>query len=112
MPKQEFDLTEKHILLLQNMSWDYDSSYGVGGPAADSKRPYGNSYAVPDVADILGVEMPENDDTKYSEMEEHEIMQYHYESATALQIILQTRSFKPGLYRKFSQYGSKWEKVN
>lgn len=111
MAKDRFELKEEHIKLLQNMYWEY-SDCETGGPAANCKRPYGNSYVPPDVAKILGVTLPDDDGERYNELE-REIMRYHYESHTALEIILQTRSFKPGLYRNVGKrgYENKWERV-
>lgn len=105
-----FELKEEHIKLLQNMYWRY-SDCETGGPEADSKRPYGNSYVPPDVAEILGVELSEDDD-KYDEQVK-EIMQFHYDSHIALDIILQTKSFKLGTYKNTADaYGkSIWKFV-
>jgi len=101
-----FELKEEHIKLLQNMYWEYQDCE-TGAPAVDCKRPYGNSYVPPDVAAILGVKLAEDDDDEY-EKQVQEIMQYHYDSHTALEIILQTRSFKTGVYEKDSK--GKWRK--
>lgn len=108
MKSNRFELCPEHILLLQNMAWDY-SDYETGGPAVDGKRPYGNSYVPPDVADILGVELPEEDGYDDAVAE---VMRFHYESQTALEIILQLKTFEPGTYEYYHvDYKKKWRKL-
>lgn len=105
----QFQLKEEHIKLLQNMYWEY-SDCETGAPAVDCKRPYGNSYVPPDVAKILGVELSD-DDNKYDE-QVREIMQFHYDSHKALEIILQMKSFELGLFEKVRDgYDYKWKRV-
>jgi hypothetical protein len=107
-----FELCEEHIKLLQGMYWEY-SDCETGAPAVDCKRPYGNSYVPPDVADILGVKLPdEGSDEAYDE-KVREVMRFHYESHTALEIILQTRAFELGWYEKVGKawHRNEWKKV-
>lgn len=108
MRNNRFELKIEHIALLQNMYWEY-SDCGTGAPAVDCKRPYGNSYVPPDVAKILGVELDQNNEDKYDE-QVREIMQFHYDSHTALEIILQRQSFELGTFEK-SKNGI-WNKIN
>jgi hypothetical protein len=106
----KFLLCKEHIKLLQNMYWEY-SDCETGAPQVDCKRPYGNSYVPPDVADILGVELPEDDDQAYED-KVAEVMRFHYESNTALEIILQLKTFEPGLYEHFTvDYKKRWRKA-
>ena len=107
-----FQLTEDHIKLLNRMYvyWD-DDSYD-GAPAIDTKRPYGNSGVVNDVYEIIhGKEW----DYEHEEMPEEiyeQMMDIHAETATALQIVLCTKSFEPGLYELKSLWDSlSWRKV-
>lgn len=107
-----FELCEEHVKLLQNMSWEY-SDCETGAPAVDCKRPYGNSYVPPDVAQILNVELPDEGNDEAYDDKVAEVMRFHYESHTALEIILQTRSFDLGTYKNVGKpgYNNKWEKV-
>lgn len=106
-----FELKEEHIKLIERMYWEY-SDCETGGPAVNGKRPYGNSYVPPDVAEILGVELSEDDDEKYEEQVK-ELMQYHYDSHIAIEIILQTKSFKTGTYKNVADpyHKTKWKFV-
>jgi hypothetical protein len=92
------------------MYWEY-SDCETGAPAVDCKRPYGNSNVPPDVAEILGVELPEDDDDAY-EKKVREVMRFHYESHTALEIILQLKTFQPGVYEyHMFDYKKQWKRV-
>jgi len=104
---QTFTLTEQHIKLLQNT---YVTWYNVetGAPAIDPKRPYGNSYVAGDIAEILDVKLPE--DEYYSE-EAKELHDIHRETETALQIILQLKTFEPGVFEKTCPYTNEWKRI-
>jgi len=103
----EFTLTEAHLKLLVRMyvGW-YDCESGA--PLVDPKRPYGNSDVAGDVAEILGVEdFDPEDDVQYDHM--HKL---HTETDVALQIVLSTRSFEPGRYKRLDTYDTqKWVRV-
>jgi hypothetical protein len=108
-----FELCKEHVLLLQNMYWEY-SDCETGAPAVDCKRPYGNSYVPPDVAKILGVRLPDDEEGDKYDKKVDEIMRFHYESHTALEIILQLKTFELGTYENANKdnYGKpKWRKV-
>lgn len=107
--KKIFELCEEHIKLLQGMYWEY-SDCETGAPSVDCKRPYGNSYVPPDVAQILNVELPDDGNEAYDD-KVREVMRFHYESMTALEIILQTRSFELGTYENAGKPGNpSWKK--
>lgn len=96
-----FTLTEDHLKLLNRMyvGWS-DCEYGA--PEIDPKRPYGNSWVVGDIHEILNGESCEYydlDDTL-----EDKYNQLHSETEIALQIILCTGSFEPGVYVKSNIY--------
>lgn len=84
----------------------------TGAPEIDPKRPYGNSSVASDVIEILGFKINRcphcneiiDDDNNCEEM----AMQLHKETETALQIILKTKSFKPGIYVKDDDYTNDW----
>lgn len=117
---EKFELTKNHITLLRNMYFEYDEYTETGAPVADCKRPYGNSDVAVDIYEILygktfDLYDEETDDYK-EEWEEirDELMRLHYGTATALQIILSTKSFEPGIYeceRTEERLGFSWKKV-
>lgn len=83
---KEFYLTQEHIDLLKRTYVEWQDCE-TGAPAIGCKRPYGNSDVAQDIREILRNGM--NDD---------EALELHKETQTALQIILSTSSFVPGLY--------------
>jgi hypothetical protein len=120
---REFTVTEDHLKLLRHarISWDPGEFYGA--PAINSKRPYGNSQVVEDVAEL--VQAPDSD---YEWTEEEVIfpqrhtarfkhlrteaaegyLHLHVQTAIALQIVLATGEFRPGRYRREGYIG--WER--
>jgi hypothetical protein len=110
---KQFELTENHIKLLNRMYvyWD-DDSYD-GSPRIDSKRPYGNSDVVNDVYEIIhGKEWDYDEQDEMPEEIYEQMLELHRETATALQIVLCTKSFEPGTYEIKKAYNSRsWGKV-
>ena len=121
-PAEEFVLTEQHIALLRRAQivWheahgpegDYANPVGIDVPRFNPIRPYGNSNIEQDIADICGVEY--DPDVLYGEGPESDalnarLMKLHEETMTALQIVLETGSFKPGRY--FKQEWCQWTMV-
>lgn len=102
---KEFELKEEHIKLLSKAYIDL-SNCETGAPEIDPKRPYGNSYVAGDVAEILGWEIEEDGLT---DDQFEDAMMLHYGTVQALQIILQCKTFKPGIYVNKEKYGAKWE---
>jgi len=106
---KRFNLTEKHIKLLTKayVSWE-DCEFGA--PAIDCKRPYGNSDVYVDMSEILGdvIECP-SCGYKISSLTDEELDKLHGQTRDALQIILKTKSFEPGIY-VCSDYGNDWRK--
>lgn len=105
----EFTVTENHLKLLNHMYvYFYDGGY-QGAPAVNLKRPYGNSYVAGDVYEIVTGKYPDDD---LEEDVEQEMLKLHKETGLALQIVLCTGSFVPGLYHKKEKYNStSWERV-
>lgn len=106
---EAFNLTDNHIALLNNFYISYNDHCEYGAPEVNPKRPYGNSYVVGDIAEILQIEVPDRDEDE-GEYDEFcaEMNEIHKETATALQIVLQTKSFEPGRYVRENY--SKWKK--
>lgn len=47
------EITQEHLKLIERLNWNWtDSEYG--GLEIDPKKPFGNSYAEGDIAEILG----------------------------------------------------------
>lgn len=111
MDMQRFALTEEHLKLLRGMSvsWNYAE---FGAPGVDPKRPYdgGASYEelFQGMAKLLGWDpLPdEDDDPDFNGEKVSLLKKLHRETETALQIVLATGSFKPGIYECEMYVGS------
>lgn len=112
LSKTRFTLTADHIRLLRraNVTWD---SAEFGAPAIDPKRPFGNSSVVRDIHEILGWPLPEDEEERerHLDREGHgrAVMLYR-QLETALQVVLATGSFEPGVY-EVDNYNINWRKV-
>jgi hypothetical protein len=108
-----FQLTEDHIKLLSRMYVDWDNG-AYDGASINIKRPYGNSSVAYDVYEIIHSkewDYGENDEEMPEEIYE-QMLELHLETRTALQIVLCTKSFEPGLYELKSLWDSlSWRKV-
>lgn len=105
--KKVFVLTPDLVKLLNNMYVDWQDCE-FGAPCIDPKRPYGNSYVEGDVAEILGVES-EEEDFQLTDSQMEKMGSLHRDTQTALQVVLSTKSFEPGIY--FGDH-NKWELVD
>lgn len=92
----EFTLTEDHIKLLRQMNVGWQQCE-FGAPEIDPKRPYGNSQVYYDIAEHLGLDIPE-DDEAFTDEQKEKMLKLHRETEDALQIVLTTGTFKPGIY--------------
>lgn len=103
---RKFRLTGKHIKLLKSayVGWN-DCEYGA--PCVEPKRPYGNSDVLRDVYRIV-YGQTWDDSKPMSDQLEAELDLLHLETKTALQIVLQLRTFKPGTF-VFGDNG-KWKR--
>lgn len=96
-----FTLTHQHIALLRraNVGWN-ESEFGA--PAIDPKRPYGNGDALSNLAEILGeppVTCPHCEEPlPLGENREQSLHKIHRETEMALQVVLVTGRFEPGVY--------------
>lgn len=93
-----FTLTAQHVLLLSHMCVRWDDCE-TGAPAIDPKRPYGNSDVFDDMREIL----------KDEKISDGLLWTLHKETEVALQIVLQSQSFKPGNF-VCPEFG-KWRRV-
>jgi|CXWL01.1.fsa_nt_gi hypothetical protein len=103
-----FELTRDHIKLLRNayVSWD---NCEFGAPCIDPKRPYGNSSVYPDMVRILGLKPSYNEEGDLDSDTEAYLSDLHGELETALQIVLMTGKFTPGLYQAADFIGNDWK---
>lgn len=104
---EKFTLTETHLKLLRraNITW---SRSEFGAPTIDPKRPYGNSYVIGDIVEILDAPID-----AYGDVDEKvytALYKLHSETETALQIVLETGSFEAGDYERQKYFG-RWERV-
>jgi len=108
---KRFLLTEEHIKLLRASYIEWNDCE-FGGATVDPIRPYGNSgntNVCRDIARIIGdppmeehwSDFPAKTVTRYENL--------HYDTRTALQIILRTGAFEPGWYVTSSDYTQDWE---
>jgi len=125
----EFEIKDEHLKLLKEMNirWD-DCEFGA--PAVDSKRPYGNSNGVDDVARVIGykktkdtIEFDEEyakdfvdineylEDSDWTQKAYDYLYNIHKDMEIVLQIVLSSLSFKKGIYIRDSEY-SKWRFKN
>lgn len=102
--KSTFVLKKEHVKLLTSgrvfIEWDFTET---GAPAINPKRPYGNSSVAEDVAEILGWGQLDEEDLRYEEA-----MKLHYETKTALSVILNAKTFIPGVYEA-DHYHQNWK---
>lgn len=109
---EKFTMTRNHIKLLRGMyvGWN-DCEFGA--PEIDPKRPYGNSQVYTDIGETLGIE-PEGgvpDDREFTNEQRIKMDKLHAETQTALQIVLKTGEFKPGVYT-CREYSIGWKFIH
>ena len=113
--KVEFELTEVLLVLLTRMSVRYRSDAEFGAPVIDPKRPYLSSDPYKDITEILGLTCKPDENGDFSEEDRAEMDALHQDTETALQIVLHTAKFEPGVYEGLEivpgKYGRYWKKV-
>ena len=106
---QTFTINENHLKLLRRayVGWE-DAEFGA--PAIDCKRPYGNSSVYQDIAEIIGLTLPDYDnDEDFTPEQTAEMGKLHRETQTALQIILATGEFSAGEFTA-DKYSADWKR--
>lgn len=109
---KKFTLTVEHIKLVSHFNVDWNSAEN-GAPSVDPKRPYGNSRVACDIYEILHGEVVGRATSKkeaLSAEEETALLKLHQETKDALQVILATKSFTPGIYEA-PNYSHDWKLV-
>jgi hypothetical protein len=95
---ERFELKQEHVTLLRAMYWEWQDDEN-GAPGVDCKRPYGNSYILPDLAEALGRKLPPDDAEEYQDVVD-ELYGLHDQTGTAIMVIIQAGSFEPGVYER------------
>lgn len=110
MQRERFTITEQHIKLLKRMyiSWE-DCEFGA--PSVDCKRPYGNGDVYRDIAEIIGIPLPDRDNGEdFTESQFEQMDTLHAQMRTVLQIGVRTLKFEVGTYE--CDLYSNWVKVS
>lgn len=105
---KRFVLTKQHITLLRHASVSWNGNE-FGAPTINPKRPYGNSDVLTNIAEILSVLLYDEKNEMIEETAQ-KLAAMHHQTQTALQIILSTGWFEPGLYES-EDYCGKWKRV-
>lgn len=103
-----FQVRAEHLELLRAayVGWD-DCEFGA--PAIDPKCPYGDSDVERSIAKVLGMDTSE----EVVEAKAADLRRLHGETKTALQVVLCTGKFEPGLYQQARAYCDlSWERVD
>lgn len=106
---RKFTILPEHIKLLKSaqMEWN-DCEFGA--PGIDSKRPYGNSSVISDIAEILGLA---DEDGEYDRDQEDYMEKLHSETLTVLQITISTGKMEVGTYEANNVGNNyEWKKVS
>lgn len=110
MMPSRFKLTAEHVTLLRQMNVGWQDCE-TGAPEIDPKRPYGNSSVELDVAEIFG--WPVDEDEGLTDEQRDRAAALHRETEVALQVVLHTGSFEPGIYvnrHRHAPYGTRYER--
>jgi hypothetical protein len=104
----QFKLTKDHLKLLKKMYVTWNACE-AGAPSIDPKRPYGTSDVVLDVAQIIGLKL--EDEIGLNSQQENKCYNLHQETEIALQIVLATGKFKPGVYKQKDNDMRSWRPI-
>ena len=108
MKHEKFAITDQHLKLLNRMWFSWETCE-FGAPCVDPKRPYGNSEVFVDIAEIIGLPMPDRENDKEFTLAEIKLMDaIHREMETVLQIGVRVGYFKAGYY-EFTDCNQDWK---
>lgn len=109
---RQFTLTEDHLTLLQRARWLWNGDYGFGAVSIDGKYPFIDCGLVDNVCTILGWDYVDEDEDEAGAQEQAVKVKALYEELLeALEIVLHTRSFVPGVYQRAESRDARWEPV-
>ena len=102
-----FILTEEHVILLRHLNVD---DVVDRAPQIDTRRPYGSGDYIKDIAELLGVEMIETWDEEMvlRKADGERLERLHQSLGWALQVVLSSGSFTPGVYKTTGAYVRDW----
>ena len=105
---EKFTIKKEHLELIKNFWVDWIDGES-GAPGVNSKRPYGNSDHLIDIAEILKWKLK---DGELSEAQEVKAEKLHRELEIVLQICFSTLSFVEGTYKLKEKYSNEWIKTS
>ena len=113
-----FTMTKQHLALVSAI-WVRWDDMGIGAPFVSYRDPYGPGLCASQVLHVVG----ENVDLQWREARAdfHQVeptarcqkraQVLHKQVGTALQIVLATQSWEPGIYRRLDANGLQWERI-
>ena len=119
--QEYYRLTEEQVLLIRELhvDWMPGSEIGYdGAPCVNSKRPFGNSNVGGDVHEIVDPrtcdeiwnEYDEEDEDAFYEKQLETYNRYYKTLGKALQVVLSSGSFEPGMY-SCNKYSRNYQRV-
>jgi len=106
-----FTVTDDHLKLVKrfNIGWNDDE---FGSPSVDCKKPFGNSSVYEDMAEILGITLPDSyDEHEKYDMATRPLNRLYYEDLPiALQILCCNLSLEAATYVAEGS-SNNWEKL-
>lgn len=101
-------ITQDHLKLLKNLYIEFYEDVNYGSISSDSKRPFGNSDVLYDIAEILEWEV----DEELTDEQESRAAQLFADLAIVLQICLVNQSFETGEFKLSNKYDTRsWVRV-
>jgi len=111
MEQEYYHLTKEQVMLVRQLhfGWADGNEIGYdGGPCVNSKRPFGNSHVPGDIWEIVdprphnelmkAYEDSEEDEDALAEEQQATYDKYYRTLAHALQVVVSSGSFEPGIY--------------
>lgn len=124
MEQEYYRLTEEQVLLIRELHFYQDDGSMLGyegGPAVDSKRPFGNSNVEGDVLEIVDPRPYEEIWNEYDDEDEEASDEFYDKQkevydrlyptlGKAMQVVVAAGSFEPGIY-SCNRYCRNFERV-
>jgi hypothetical protein len=113
----KFNLTENHIKLLKHLKWSLNNDNNIESIDIEDSltSPFGGDNIYEDINTILNGKPADFTDflengIEFTEEEKSDMIKLYKELTKALDIILFTSSFEPGLYST-KWYDRNWKKI-
>ena len=111
----EFEITQDHLTLLQNMLVEWDSGDESpdyrGVPSINKKKPYGNYDYLSSINNMLDLGFEQDDEGEFDEEATEVLRSLHEDTEHVLQIVLATGEMRPGKYKRAEEIPWEWERV-